>query len=102
MSIELIVINAFRKINEVYQQLRKGELKVIVCSTSLELGIDIGYIDLVVMLGSPKSSARAIQRLGRAGHRLHDTIKGRFVVMDRDDLVECSIIQKEIIYFTLV
>jgi ATP-dependent Lhr-like helicase len=79
------------------ERLRDGKLKVVVCSTSLELGIDIGYIDLVVMLGSPKSSARAIQRLGRAGHKLHDTIKGRFIVMDRDDLVECAIIQKEIV-----
>ncbi len=79
------------------EKLRKGELKVVVCSTSLELGIDIGFIDLVIMLGSPKSSARAIQRLGRAGHKLHETIKGRFLVMDRDDLVECCIIQKEII-----
>jgi ATP-dependent Lhr-like helicase len=79
------------------ERLRDGKLKVVVCSTSLELGIDIGYIDLVIMLGSPKSSARAIQRLGRAGHKLHDTIKGRFIVMDRDDLVECAIIQKEII-----
>jgi len=79
------------------ERLRDGKLKVVVCSTSLELGIDIGYIDLVVMLGSPKSSARAIQRLGRSGHKLHDTVKGRFVVMDRDDLVECAIIQKEIV-----
>ncbi len=79
------------------ERLRKGELKCVVTSTSLELGIDIGYIDLVIMLGSPKSSARAIQRLGRAGHKLHDMIKGRFIVMDRDDLVECSVIQKEII-----
>lgn len=82
---------------DIEEKLRDGKLKVVVCSTSLELGIDIGFIDLVVMLGSPKSSARAIQRLGRAGHKLHDTIKGRFVVMDRDDLVECCIIQKEII-----
>ena len=79
------------------ERLRKGELRVVVCSTSLELGIDIGFIDLVIMLGSPKSSARAIQRLGRAGHKLHETIKGRFVVMDRDDLVECCVIQKEIV-----
>jgi len=79
------------------ERLREGKLRVVVCSTSLELGIDIGFIDLVIMLGSPKSSARAIQRLGRAGHRLHETIKGRFLVMDRDDLVECCIIQKEII-----
>jgi len=80
---------------DIEDRLRQGKLKVVVCSTSLELGIDIGYIDLVIMLGSPKSSARALQRLGRAGHRLHETAKGRFIILDRDDLVECSIIQKE-------
>lgn len=78
-------------------RLRKGSLKVVVCSTSLELGIDIGYIDLVIMIGSPKSSSRALQRLGRAGHKLHETAKGRFIVLDRDDLVECGVIQKEMI-----
>jgi len=77
------------------ERLRNGELKVVVCSTSLELGIDIGFIDLVIMLSSPKSSARALQRLGRAGHKLHETAKGRFIVMDRDDLIECCVIQKE-------
>ncbi|MFH1326843.1 MAG: ATP-dependent helicase [archaeon] len=82
---------------DIEEKLRKGELKVVVCSTSLELGIDIGYIDLVIMLGSPKSSSRALQRLGRAGHKLHDIAKGRFIVLDRDDLVECAIIQKEMI-----
>ncbi len=79
------------------ERLRAGKLKVVVCSTSLELGIDIGFIDLVIMLGSPKSSARALQRLGRAGHKLHETAKGRFIILDRDDLVECSVIQKEMI-----
>ena len=82
---------------DIEERLRQGKLKVVVCSTSLELGIDIGYIDLVLMLGSPKSSARALQRIGRAGHRLHETAKGRFIVLDRDDLVECSVIQKEMI-----
>lgn len=82
---------------DIEERLRKGELKVVVCSTSLELGIDIGYIDLVIMLGSPKSSSRALQRLGRAGHKLHETARGCFIVFDRDDLVECSIIQKEIV-----
>ncbi len=67
------------------------------CSTSLELGIDIGYIDLVVLLGSPKSTARAIQRIGRAGHKLHDIAKGSFVVLDRDDLVECAVMKKELV-----
>ncbi|MFH1358904.1 MAG: ATP-dependent helicase [archaeon] len=79
----------------VEDRLRKGELKVVVTSTSLEMGIDIGYIDLVILLGSPKSSARALQRIGRAGHKLHDVAKGRFVVVDRDDLVECSVLNKE-------
>jgi len=80
---------------DIEEKLREGKLKVVVCSTSLELGIDIGYIDLVIMLGSPKSSARALQRLGRAGHKLHETAKGRFIILDRDDLVECSVIGKE-------
>src|SRR3989344_3715766 len=82
---------------DIEERLRKGLLKVVVCSTSLELGIDIGFIDLVIMLGSPKSSARALQRLGRAGHSLHETSKGRFIVLDRDDLIECCVIQKEMI-----
>lgn len=79
------------------QRLREGKLKCVVTSTSLELGIDIGYIDLVVLLSSPKSVARALQRTGRAGHKLHDTSKGRLVVLDRDDLVECSVMLKEAI-----
>jgi len=82
---------------DIEERLRQGKLKVVVCSTSLELGIDIGYIDLVIMVGSPKSSARALQRLGRAGHKLHETAKGRFIVTERDDLVECCVIQKEMI-----
>ncbi|MBW2984407.1 ATP-dependent helicase [Candidatus Woesearchaeota archaeon] len=78
-------------------KLRKGELKVIVSSTSLELGIDIGYIDLVICLGSPKSVARFLQRAGRSGHRLHDTVKARIIVLDRDDLVECAVLLKSAI-----
>ena len=76
------------------ERLRKGELRCVVSSTSLELGIDIGYIDLVLLLGSPKSVARALQRVGRSGHKLHDKIKGRFIVLDRDDLVECAVMLK--------
>jgi ATP-dependent helicase Lhr and Lhr-like helicase len=78
-------------------RLRDGELKVVVCSTSLELGIDIGFIDLVICLSSPKSVARFLQRAGRAGHRMHDTVKGRIVVLDRDDLVECALLLKSAI-----
>jgi ATP-dependent Lhr-like helicase len=82
---------------EIEDKLRKGELKVVVSSTSLELGIDIGSIDLVVLLRSPKSISRALQRIGRAGHKLHDNPKGEFIVLDRDDLVECSILMKGMI-----
>ncbi len=79
---------------EIEDKLRKGELKCVVSSTSLELGLDIGYIDLVICLGSPKSIARLTQRLGRSGHRLHDTVKGRIIILDRDDLVECAVMTK--------
>ncbi len=79
---------------ETENKLKDGELKVVVSSTSLELGIDIGYIDLVILVSSPKSVSRALQRIGRSGHRLHDKSKGRIIVVDRDDLVECSLILK--------
>lgn len=79
------------------QNLREGNLKVVVSSTSLELGIDIGSIDLVICLGSPKSVARFLQRVGRAGHQLNSTVKGRIIVMDRDDLVESSLLLKSAI-----
>ncbi|MFH0970778.1 MAG: ATP-dependent helicase [Candidatus Diapherotrites archaeon] len=79
---------------QVENRLKNGELKVCVSSTSLELGIDIGFIDLVILLGSPKGVARALQRTGRSGHKLHDTVKGRIVVLDRDDLIECGVLLK--------
>ena len=77
--------------------LKEGKLKAIVSSTSLELGIDIGAIDLVILLGSPKSVARALQRIGRSGHQLHETAKGRIIVLDREDLIECSVLLKSAI-----
>lgn len=76
---------------EVEDRLKKGLLKAVVCSTSLELGIDIGYVDLVVQIGSPKSVTRAVQRIGRSGHRFKDTAKGRILALDRDDLIECAV-----------
>lgn len=79
---------------QIEESLRKGKLKVVVCSTSLELGIDIGFIDLVLLLGSPKGVSRAMQRVGRAGHQLHSDPRGKFIVGDIDDLVECSLILK--------
>lgn len=83
--------------HNVESRLRKGEMKVVSCSTSLELGIDVGYVDLVLCLGSPKSVARALQRIGRAGHQLHSITKGRIIVMDRDDLIECAVLAKSAI-----
>jgi len=80
--------------HDLENRLRDGKIKVAVCSTSLELGIDIGFIDLVICLSSPKSVARALQRIGRSGHKLHDVTKGRIIVLDRDDLVECAVILK--------
>ena len=80
---------------EVEDRLKRGELRVIVSSTSLELGIDIGYIDMVVQIGSPKSITRALQRIGRAGHRLHEVSRGRFVVVDRDDALEVAVMVRE-------
>ncbi len=82
---------------ETENKLKNGELKVVVSSTSLELGIDIGYIDLVILVSSPKSVSRALQRIGRSGHKLHEKSKGRIIVVDRDDLVECSLILKNAI-----
>ena len=80
---------------DVEERLKRGDLKCVVSSTSLELGIDIGYIDLVILLGSPKSVTRALQRVGRSGHFLHEVSKGRIVVLDRDDLVECVVLARE-------
>jgi ATP-dependent Lhr-like helicase len=78
----------------VEEKLKKGELKVVVSSTSLELGIDIGYIDIVVLLSSPKSVSRLLQRIGRAGHHIRQVSRGRIIVVDRDDLVECTVLAK--------
>lgn len=79
---------------DVEEKLKKGEMKVAVTSTSLELGIDIGAVDLVLQLGSPKGVARGIQRVGRSGHQIGEKAKGKMVVTDRDDAMECSVLTK--------
>ncbi|MFP4000818.1 MAG: ATP-dependent helicase [Thermoplasmata archaeon] len=75
---------------DVEESLKAGELSVVVTSTSLELGIDIGYIDLVLQLSSPKGVSRAIQRIGRSGHNVDEYAKGRVLVMERGDALECT------------
>ncbi len=72
------------------QRLKRGELKALVATASLELGIDIGDVDLVCQLGSPRSIAVFLQRVGRSGHHLGATPKGRLFPLSRDDLVECA------------
>jgi ATP-dependent Lhr-like helicase len=79
---------------KIEDNLKEGKLKAVVCSTSLELGIDIGYIDLVICLGSPKGVARFLQRVGRSGHKMHEVVRGKVIARDRDDLVECSVLLK--------
>ena len=79
---------------DVEKKLKAGEMDVVISSTSLELGIDIGYVDLVIQIGSPKSIAKGLQRIGRAGHALRAISKGRLVVFDSDDLIECAVLVK--------
>lgn len=71
-------------------KLKKGELKALVATASLELGIDIGSVDLVCQLGSPRSIAVMLQRVGRAGHWQGAISKGRIFATTRDELVECA------------
>src|SRR5262252_7684275 len=69
-------------------RLKNGQLKALVATASLELGIDIGHVDLVCQLGSPHRIATLLQRVGRSGHSIAGTPKGRVFPMSRDDLVE--------------
>ncbi|UGB38160.1 DEAD/DEAH box helicase [Frateuria soli] len=72
------------------QRLKRGELKLLVATASLELGIDIGDVDLVCQLASPRSIAAFLQRAGRSGHAVNGTPKARLFPTSRDDLLECA------------
>ncbi|WP_407291817.1 DEAD/DEAH box helicase [Stutzerimonas zhaodongensis] len=72
------------------QRLKRGELRVLVATASLELGIDIGDVELVCQLGSPRSISAFLQRVGRAGHQIGGVSKGRLFPGSRDDLIECA------------
>ena len=72
------------------QRLKRGELQVLVATASLELGLDIGDVDLVCQLGSPRSIATFLQRAGRSGHAVGGTPKARLFPQSRDELVECA------------
>lgn len=79
---------------EIEEQLKRGELQASVSSTSLELGIDIGFIDLVCQISSPKSTAKLLQRIGRAGHAVSSISKGRLIPLEPEELVECGVLVK--------
>lgn len=72
------------------QRLKRGELRLLVATASLELGIDIGDVELVCQLGSPRSISAFLQRVGRAGHQVGGVSKGRLFPSSRDDLIECA------------
>ncbi len=71
-------------------RLKRGELRAVVATASLELGIDIGTVDLVCQIGSPRSIAAVLQRIGRSGHWVGAKPKGRLFVTTRDELIECA------------
>lgn len=75
---------------EAEQRLKRGELRVLVATASLELGIDIGEVELVCQIGSPGSISAFLQRVGRSGHQVGGTPKGRLFPTSRDDLLECA------------
>src|SRR3954469_9971518 len=72
------------------ERLKSGRLKVLVATASLELGIDIGHVDLVCQISSPHRIATFLQRVGRSGHTIKGTPKGRIFPLTRDDLIECA------------
>jgi len=76
---------------EVEDKLKRGELRAVVCSTSLEMGIDIGSIDTVVMVSAPKGVARALQRIGRSGHSMGESSHGVLIASNINDLAECAV-----------
>jgi ATP-dependent Lhr-like helicase len=76
---------------DVEDKLKRGELRAVVCSTSLEMGIDIGSIDTVVMVSAPKGVSRALQRIGRSGHSMGETSHGVLVASNINDLAECAV-----------
>src|SRR5207249_8010131 len=78
----------------VEEDLKAGRIPCLVATSSLELGIDMGAVDLVIQVESPKSVARGLQRIGRAGHDLHSVSKGRIFPKFRADLLECAVVTK--------
>jgi len=77
-------------------RLKNGQLKALVATASLELGIDIGHVDLVCQIASPHRIATLLQRVGRSGHTISGLPKGRLFPISRDDLIECAALLREV------
>ena len=78
------------------RKLKEGQVRVLVATASLELGIDVGFVDLAVQINSPRAIAVALQRVGRSGHWRGAVPKGRFFATTRDDLMECAALVRAI------
>lgn len=78
------------------ERLKTGMTRVVIATASLELGIDVGTVDLVCQIGSPRAIATALQRIGRAGHWIKAIPKGRLFAMTRDELLECAALVRAI------
>ncbi len=72
------------------ERLKKGQTRVVIATASLELGIDVGFVDLVCQVGSPRAIATCLQRIGRSGHWVRAMPKGRLLCTTRDELMECT------------
>jgi ATP-dependent Lhr-like helicase len=78
------------------ERLKEGKLRALVATASLELGIDIGHVDLVCQLGTPRRISTFLQRVGRSGHTVHGTPKGRLFPLTRDELVESTALLRSV------
>lgn len=87
---------AYKHRHDSEQRLKSGQLKAVVATASLEMGIDVGYIDLVIQIGSPRNIATFLQRIGRSGHALGLIPKGRLFALTRDELVECMAVLRAV------
>ncbi len=87
---------AHRSRQQTEQRLKEGSLKAVVATASLELGIDVGHIELVCQLGSPRAIATFLQRIGRAGHSLGAIPKGRLFALTREELADCAALMRAV------